>query len=131
MLQSFRRAFEKLQVAAADKIAEKRAIPRALVVVFIAHAAAVAADVQRGIDVNRQASLDGKRQRVEEAAAALDRGSNASARYGRSDGGEWQLEARGTIARYFSEPGRAQREQEIGCKIRLQATRPYHSPPQP
>ena len=70
VLQRLRRALKQLQVAGADEIAEDSTVPRALVVVFVAHTAAVAADVERSVDVNRQASGDGKRQRVEQEAAA-------------------------------------------------------------
>ena len=105
VLQRLRRALKQLQVAGTDEIAEDSTVPCALVVIFIAHTAAVAADVERGVDVNRQSSGDGKRQRVEEEAAACNRGSNTSVRYSGSNGGEGQLEARGTMSRCFSEPG--------------------------
>ncbi len=69
MLQRLCRALKQLRVAAAHQIAKKRAIPHAFVVILVTDAATVAADVERGVDVNRQASLDGKRQRVEETAS--------------------------------------------------------------
>ncbi len=69
MLQLLRRALKQLRVAAPHQIAEKRAVPHAFVIILVTDAATVAADVERGVDVNRQASLDGKRQRVEETAS--------------------------------------------------------------